>query len=56
MRGADFVEPYIAFLAAGGSSSPAELLGALGVDLSDPAVWEPGFAEITRMVELAEAG
>jgi oligoendopeptidase F len=55
-RGADFVEPYIAFLAAGGSSSPTELLGALGVDLADPGVWDPGFAEMTRMVELAEAG
>ena len=33
-----------AFLAAGGSAAPADLLGALGVDLDDPGVWEPGFA------------
>ena len=30
--------------------------GALGVDLEDPAVWEPGFREMERMVEVAEAG
>jgi oligoendopeptidase F len=55
-RGEGFVEPYLGFLAAGGSASPTELLGALGVDLDDPDAWEPGFAEMERMVELAEAG
>lgn len=55
-RGAAFVDDYIDFLAAGGSMSPAELLGGLGVDLDDPGVWEPGFAEMERMVEVAEAG
>lgn len=51
-----FVEPYLAFLSAGGSAPPAELLGALGLDLDDERVWDPGFAEIERMVETAEAG
>lgn len=51
-----FVEPYLSFLSAGGSAPPAELLGALGLDLEDPGVWDPGFAEIARMLELAEAG
>ena len=51
-----FVDDYLGFLAAGGSMAPAELLGSLGVDLDDPAVWEPGFAEMERMVEVAEAG
>ncbi len=55
-RGAGFVNDYLGFLAAGGSMAPAELLGSLGVDLDDPAVWEPGFAEMERMVEVAEAG
>lgn len=50
-----FVAPYLAFLSAGGSATPAELLGALGLDLEDPAVWDLGFAEIERMLELAEA-
>jgi oligoendopeptidase F len=54
--GADFVTGYIDFLAAGGSAPPAELLGRLGVDLEDPDVWEPGFREMERMVEVAEAG
>jgi oligoendopeptidase F len=55
-RGESFVDDYIAFLAAGGSASPTELLGALGVDVDDPDVWEPGFREMERMVEVAEAG
>lgn len=54
--GAEFVEGYIDFLSAGGSNTPTELLGALGVDLDDPAVWEPGFREMELMVEAAEAG
>ena len=52
----EFVDGYIGFLSAGGSKTPTELLGALGVDLEDPAVWEPGFREMERMVEAAEAG
>lgn len=55
-RGAEFVDGYIAFLAAGGSASPTELLAGLGVDLEDPDVWQPAFREMERMVEVAEAG
>jgi oligoendopeptidase F len=54
--GADFVDAYIGFLSAGGSKGPTELLGALGVDLEDPTVWDPGFREMERMVQVAEAG
>ncbi len=54
--GADFVDAYIGFLSAGGSRGPTELLGALGVDLGDPDVWTPGFREMERLVEVAEAG
>ncbi len=54
--GEAFVDAYIGFLSAGGSDGPAELLGALGVDLEDPAVWDPGFREMERLVEVAEAG
>lgn len=54
--GAAFVDDYIAFLSAGGSAAPTELLGRLGVDLDDPGAWEPGFREMERMVEAAEAG
>ncbi|MGD9697000.1 MAG: M3 family oligoendopeptidase [Thermoleophilia bacterium] len=55
-RGAAFVDDYVAFLSAGGSQTPTELLGALGVDLASPDVWEPGFREMERMVEVAGAG
>ena len=49
-----FVAGYLEFLAAGGSASPADLLRPLGVDLADPACWDPGFAEMERMVTRAE--
>ena len=54
--GAGFVDAYIDFLSAGGSSDPTSLLGDLGVNLGDPAVWDPGFREMERLVEVAEAG
>ncbi len=54
--GPSFVDAYIGFLSAGGSQGPTELLGALGVDLEDPAVWDPGFREMERLLEVAEAG
>ena len=41
-QGDRFVHDYLALLAAGGSRSPAELVGALGLDLSDPAFWQRG--------------
>ena len=50
------MDAYIAFLSAGGSQGPVELLGALGVDVEDPAVWDPGFREMERLGEVAEAG
>jgi oligoendopeptidase F len=54
-EGADFVPRYLAFLSAGGSAPPAELLAPIGVDLRDPDVWGPGFAEMERMIVEAEA-
>lgn len=49
-----FTGRYLDFLAAGGSAAPADLLLPLGVDLADPACWDPGFREMERMVERAE--
>ncbi len=49
-----FVGGYLDFLAAGGSAEPADLLLPLGVDLADPGCWDPGFAEMDRMVARAE--
>jgi oligoendopeptidase F len=54
-RGEDFVAPYVDFLAAGGSAAPADLLGALGLDLESGGVWQTGLGEMARMVELAGA-
>jgi oligoendopeptidase F len=50
-----FVPGYMEFLAAGGSGSPAELLGALGIDLAGADVWRSAFEELERMVAAAEA-
>lgn len=49
-----FPDRYLQFLRAGASASPAELLRAFDIDLTDPAVWDEGFAEIERMVAEAE--
>ncbi len=54
--GADLWGGYSECLAAGGYRAPTELRGNLGVDLEDPAAWEPGFREMELMVEAAEAG
>jgi len=54
-RGEGFIEPYLDFLAAGGSAAPADLLGALGLDLGSGAVWQTGLGEMARMVDLAGA-
>ncbi len=55
-QGEAFVPKYLEFLSAGGSATPQELLLPLGVDLSSPQVWDPGFEEMDRMIALAEAG
>jgi oligoendopeptidase F len=55
-QGPAFADRYLAFLASGGSQAPAELLLPLGVDLTRPDVWDAGFEEMTRMVEVAEQG
>lgn len=52
-RGASFVDDYLEFLGIGGAASPADQLGAFGVDLTDPATWERGLDEIERLLELA---
>jgi oligoendopeptidase F len=55
-QGEAFVPKYLEFLSAGGSAAPRELLAPLGVDIASAEAWEPGFAEMERMVSLAEAG
>jgi oligoendopeptidase F len=50
-EGQVFVDKYLAFLAAGGSQSPEELLKPLGVDLEDPKFWQGGLKTISDLVE-----
>lgn len=50
-----FVGAYLDFLRSGGSDAPAELLGRLGLDITDSSAWDAGFAEIERMVQEAES-
>ncbi|HEY3614813.1 MAG TPA: M3 family oligoendopeptidase [Gaiellales bacterium] len=50
-----FVGPYLDFLAIGGAASPQEQLASIGLDITRDDVWDAGFAEIERLIELAEA-
>ena len=52
--GAAFVPHYMALLRAGGSDSPENLLRPLGIDLTDPAFWHGGLAQIEALVAQAE--
>ncbi|MFQ3593838.1 MAG: M3 family oligoendopeptidase [Gemmataceae bacterium] len=52
--GAAFVPAYLEMLAAGGSRPPHELVGSLGVDVTDPAFWELGLKLLDEMVSEAE--
>jgi oligoendopeptidase F len=49
-----FVGPYLEFLAAGYSDSPAALLARLGLDIERPDCWDAGFAEMERLISLGE--
>jgi len=53
-EGEAFVPRYLEMLAAGGSRSPQELVGTLGVDVSDPAFWGLGLKLLGEMVSEAE--
>jgi oligoendopeptidase F len=49
-QGEAFVPGYVELLERGGSGSPAELLSALGVDISEPRFWAKAFVEIERLI------
>ena len=53
-EGAGFIPRYLDILAAGGSRTPQDLLGSAGIDITDPGWVEPSFAQIERMIDLAE--
>lgn len=54
-RGPDFVPQYLDLLAAGGSDSPAVLLGRLGVDIQQPEYWQRGLAVLRELVAEVES-
>ena len=53
-EGQAFVEKYFSLLAAGGSRSPAELVGAMGFDIASRAFWQGGCDLIRQQVEEAK--
>lgn len=53
-RGSAMVDDYLAFLEAGGSKSPDELLKPFGINLRDKEFWRGGMKLIEAMVEEAK--
>src|SRR5256886_2328934 len=49
-RGPEFVDDYLDFLAAGGSTKPDELVKQIGMDITDPAFWNAGLNILDGMV------
>jgi oligoendopeptidase F len=52
--GPSFVEDYLEFLAAGGSTRPDELVRRLGMDITDPGFWDAGLKILEGMVTEVE--
>ncbi len=53
-EGAAFVPRYLALLEAGGSDTPEQLLGAIGLDVADPAFWNGGLDLLEELLAQAE--
>ncbi len=53
-RGPSFVEDYLGFLAAGGSTRPDELVKRIGMDITDPGFWDSGLKILDGMVTEVE--
>jgi oligoendopeptidase F len=54
-EGDSMVEPYLDVLRSGGSRSPEELAQIVGLDLTDPAIWESGIEALSAELDEAEA-
>jgi len=55
LEGDSMVEPYLDLLRAGGSRPPEELAELVGLDLTDPAIWESGIDALAVQLDEAEA-
>ena len=53
-RGPSFVDDYLDFLAAGGSTRPDQLVRRLGMDITDPGFWDAGLKILDGMVSEVE--
>jgi oligoendopeptidase F len=53
-KGPKFVDDYLEFLAAGGSTRPDELVRRLGMDITDPDFWDSGLRILEGMVTEVE--
>jgi oligoendopeptidase F len=53
-HGPAFVDQYLDFLAAGGSTPPDELVRRLGMDITDPDFWDSGLRILDGMVSEVE--
>jgi oligoendopeptidase F len=53
-RGHDFVDDYLEFLSAGGSTRPDELVRRIGMDITDPGFWDAGLKILDGMVSEVE--
>ncbi|MEB3329398.1 MAG: M3 family oligoendopeptidase [Candidatus Sericytochromatia bacterium] len=54
-EGEALVPQVLDLLAAGGSAPATELLGRIGVDITDPGFWRKGFQYVETMLEAFEA-
>jgi oligoendopeptidase F len=54
-EGEAMVEPYLDVLRSGGSKPPEELAQIVGLDLSDPKIWESGIEALSAELDEAEA-
>lgn len=53
-QGSSFVDDYLEFLSAGGSTPPNELVRRLGMDITDPDFWDAGLRILDGMVTQVE--
>lgn len=53
-EGASFAEKYIGLLKVGGSMTPAEMLGRVGIDVRDRAFWQGGIDVLEGFVDQFE--
>lgn len=52
-EGAAFVPQYVELLSAGGSDTPANLVGRMGLNINDPGFWNSGLSILGDMVKKA---